>query len=235
MHIPTYIYACVYRLSRLSRDSWLSYAWLTRARVQWADRDLVGVLAGAFPTNGSLGLPLPLPYIYILPTLIKVRVSYSNLVPKLGLVFSSLPPSHPSRRAPSSWPPAAPPALYLVAGPIRRPDWIHASLLSSGLASDSCHRPPSRSPDMTSVRCPCVGVPASSLARSTTRTPALRPTPTPSNCAPSCAFVHASFAHNRQPVALPAPLSSPGLTSTHADGVGACPHCSATPSGRLCH
>jgi hypothetical protein len=30
------------------------------ARVQWADRDLVGVLAGASPTNGSPGLPLPL-------------------------------------------------------------------------------------------------------------------------------------------------------------------------------
>jgi hypothetical protein len=65
MHISTYIYVCVYRLSRLIQDSWLSYAWLTHARVQWADRDLVGVLAGASPTNGSPGLPLPLPYIYI--------------------------------------------------------------------------------------------------------------------------------------------------------------------------
>jgi hypothetical protein len=56
MHISIYIYACVYCLS---------YAWLTHAGVQWADRDLVDVLAGASPTNGSLGLPLPLPYIYI--------------------------------------------------------------------------------------------------------------------------------------------------------------------------
>jgi hypothetical protein len=65
MHISTYIYACVYRLSHLIRDSWLSYAWLTQARVQWADRDLVGGLAEASPTNESPGLPLPLPYIYI--------------------------------------------------------------------------------------------------------------------------------------------------------------------------
>jgi hypothetical protein len=65
MHISTYIYACVYRMSRFIQDSWLSYAWLTHARVQWVDRDLVGVLAGASPTNGSPGLPLPLPYIYI--------------------------------------------------------------------------------------------------------------------------------------------------------------------------
>jgi hypothetical protein len=49
-------------MSRLIQDSWLSYAWLTHACVQWADRDLVGVLAGASPTNGSPGLPL---YIYI--------------------------------------------------------------------------------------------------------------------------------------------------------------------------
>jgi hypothetical protein len=65
MHISTYIYACIYRLLRLIRDSWLSYAWLTQARVQWADRDLVGVLARASPTNGSPELPLSLPYIYI--------------------------------------------------------------------------------------------------------------------------------------------------------------------------
>jgi hypothetical protein len=48
-------------MSRLIRDSWLSYAWLTQASGQWADHDL----AGASPTNGSPGLPLPLPYIYI--------------------------------------------------------------------------------------------------------------------------------------------------------------------------
>jgi hypothetical protein len=66
MHICTYIYACVYRMSRLSRDTWLSYAWLTQAvDVQWAERDPIGLLAGASPTNGSPGLPLPLPYIYI--------------------------------------------------------------------------------------------------------------------------------------------------------------------------
>jgi hypothetical protein len=64
MHISTYIYACVYHMSRLNRDTWLSYAWLTQAGVQWAERDLIGVLAGASPTNGSPGLPLPLPYIY---------------------------------------------------------------------------------------------------------------------------------------------------------------------------
>jgi hypothetical protein len=65
MHISTYIYACIYCLSRLIQDSWLSYAWLTHAGVQWADRDLISVLAGASPTNGSPGLPLPLPYICI--------------------------------------------------------------------------------------------------------------------------------------------------------------------------
>jgi hypothetical protein len=65
MHICTYIYACVYRMSRLSRDTWLSYAWLTQAGVQWAERDPIGLLAGASPTNGSPGLLLPLPYIYI--------------------------------------------------------------------------------------------------------------------------------------------------------------------------
>ena len=65
MHICTYIYACVYRMSRLSRDTWLSYAWLTQAGVHWAERDPIGLLAGASPTNGSPGLPLPLPYIYI--------------------------------------------------------------------------------------------------------------------------------------------------------------------------
>jgi hypothetical protein len=48
-------------MSRLIRDSWLSYAWLTQASGQWADHDL----AGASPTNGSPGLPLPLPYIYM--------------------------------------------------------------------------------------------------------------------------------------------------------------------------
>ena len=53
-------------MSRLSRDTWLSYAWLTQAGVQWAERDPIGLLAGASPTNGSPGLPLPLPYIYIL-------------------------------------------------------------------------------------------------------------------------------------------------------------------------
>jgi hypothetical protein len=53
-------------MSRLSRDTWLSYAWLTQAvDVQWAERDPIGLLAGASPTNGSPGLPLPLPYIYI--------------------------------------------------------------------------------------------------------------------------------------------------------------------------
>jgi hypothetical protein len=66
MHITTYIYACVYRLTRITWDSWLSSAWLTQARVHWADRDLADVLAGASPTNGSPGLPLPLPYIYII-------------------------------------------------------------------------------------------------------------------------------------------------------------------------
>jgi hypothetical protein len=52
-------------MSRLSRDTWLSYAWLTQAGVQWAERDPIGLLAGASPTNGSLELSLPLPYIYI--------------------------------------------------------------------------------------------------------------------------------------------------------------------------
>jgi hypothetical protein len=52
-------------MTRLSRDTWLSYAWLTQAGVQWAERDPIGVLAGASPTNGSPGLPLPLPYIYM--------------------------------------------------------------------------------------------------------------------------------------------------------------------------
>jgi hypothetical protein len=52
-------------MSRLSRDTWLSYAWLTQAGVQWAERDPISLLAGASPTNGSPGLPLPLPYIYI--------------------------------------------------------------------------------------------------------------------------------------------------------------------------
>jgi hypothetical protein len=66
MQITTYIYACVYRLTRITQDSWLSSAWLTQARVHWADRDLAGVLARASPTNGSPGLPLPHPYIYIL-------------------------------------------------------------------------------------------------------------------------------------------------------------------------
>jgi hypothetical protein len=61
MHITTYIYACVYRLTRITRDSWLSSAWLTQARVHWADRDL----AGASPTNGSSGLSLLYIYIYI--------------------------------------------------------------------------------------------------------------------------------------------------------------------------
>jgi hypothetical protein len=65
MHIYTYIYVCVYRMSRLSGDTCLSYAWLTQAGVQVAERDTIGVLAGASPTNGSPGLPLPLPYIYI--------------------------------------------------------------------------------------------------------------------------------------------------------------------------
>jgi hypothetical protein len=60
-HIP---YVCVYRLQRLSRDTLLSYAWLTQAGVQWADRDPIGLLAGASSTNGSPGLPLSLPYIY---------------------------------------------------------------------------------------------------------------------------------------------------------------------------
>jgi hypothetical protein len=52
-------------MSRLSRDTWLPYAWLAQAGVQWAEHDLIGVLAGASPTNGSLGLPLSLPYICI--------------------------------------------------------------------------------------------------------------------------------------------------------------------------
>jgi hypothetical protein len=44
--------------------SWLSLAWytLTQACGWWADR----VLAGASPTNGSPGLPLPRSYIYML-------------------------------------------------------------------------------------------------------------------------------------------------------------------------
>jgi hypothetical protein len=44
---------------------WLSYAWLTQAGVQWAERDPIAVLARASPANGSTELPLPLPYIYI--------------------------------------------------------------------------------------------------------------------------------------------------------------------------
>jgi hypothetical protein len=77
MHITTYIYACVYHLTRITWDSWLSSAWLTQARVHWADRDLAGVLAGASPTNGSPGLPLPLRYIYI-------YIYTSSVVPNNG-------------------------------------------------------------------------------------------------------------------------------------------------------
>jgi hypothetical protein len=66
MHITPYIYAFVYCLTRFIRDSWLSSAWLTQARIHWPDRVLAGVLAGASPTNGSPRLPLPLPYIYSL-------------------------------------------------------------------------------------------------------------------------------------------------------------------------
>jgi hypothetical protein len=73
MHISTYIYAFVYRMSRLSRDTWLSYAWLTQAGVH----DPIGVLAGASPTNGSLGLPLPLPYIYLFHDPILFMVSHT--------------------------------------------------------------------------------------------------------------------------------------------------------------
>jgi hypothetical protein len=51
-------------LQRLSRDTLLSYAWLTQAGVQWAERDPIDLLVGALSTNGSLGLPLPLLYIY---------------------------------------------------------------------------------------------------------------------------------------------------------------------------
>jgi hypothetical protein len=64
-------------MSCLIRDSWLSYAWLTHAPVQWANRDLVGILAGAFPTNGSPGalftVGQPLPYIYIYIYIYKER------------------------------------------------------------------------------------------------------------------------------------------------------------------
>ena len=31
---------------------------MAQAGVQWAERDPIGLLAGASPTNGSLGLPL---------------------------------------------------------------------------------------------------------------------------------------------------------------------------------
>jgi hypothetical protein len=80
MHIYTYIYACVYRMSHLSGDTCLSYAWLTQAGVQVAERDTIYVLAGASPTNGSPELPLPLPYIYILKGKCALGPSLSILV-----------------------------------------------------------------------------------------------------------------------------------------------------------
>jgi hypothetical protein len=61
-HLYPYIYAFVYCLTLIVLDSWLSTAWLTQARGCWADR----VLVGASISRGSPGLPLPLPYIYIL-------------------------------------------------------------------------------------------------------------------------------------------------------------------------
>jgi hypothetical protein len=88
---------------------------------------------------------------------------------------------------------------------------------------------------MTSVRRPRAGVSASALARSAARTPALRPTPTPSCCTPSCASVHASSAHSRQPVVLPTPLSSldPCRWRRSSSPLLSCSNRSPVPPARL--
>jgi hypothetical protein len=67
-----YIYLCVRISPVTSHPGIVAIICMADACLR-TDRDLVGVLAGASPTNRSPGLPLPLPYIYIYYSIIETH------------------------------------------------------------------------------------------------------------------------------------------------------------------
>jgi hypothetical protein len=91
MHISTYLYACVYRLQRLSRDTLLSYAWLA----SWL---------GLRPLTEAQGfhyIYIYTLYLYITPGCIQYRECTQAEHTRPGESGPSQPP-HPGRTGASS-------------------------------------------------------------------------------------------------------------------------------------
>jgi hypothetical protein len=80
MHISTYIYACIYHLSRLIRESWLSYAWLTHACVQWPTTIWLTSWLGLPPLTKAQG------FHYLFHIYIYIYVYYSEQQEDLRIV-----------------------------------------------------------------------------------------------------------------------------------------------------